>query len=123
MLFCILFAAGIIDLKYRKIPDTVITAMLLCAAIFGDISVYEKIWGFIFPAFLLFFIALKNKKLKGGDIKYLAALGLNVGISGLTGILFPACIFSVFYSIIWKRNSVPLAFMCLIGYIFWRCFL
>lgn len=120
MLFVILFAAGIIDLKYRKIPKTVIALMVIYSVTFGNLDIYERICGAVIPALPLFIIALKNKRINGGDIKYLAALGLNVGISQLTGILLLACILSGMYFIIWKKNSVPLAFVCFLGYVFWR---
>lgn len=120
MLFVILLAAGIIDLKYRKIPNIVIGIMVLYAIIFCNMQIYERIWGAVVPSLPLFIIALKNKKINGGDIKYLATLGLNVGISELASIILLACIFSGIYFIICKKNSVPLAFVCFLGYVFWR---
>lgn len=117
-----LFLAGIADFRYRNIPDWMNFLIGVCGVIFNTVSMYERIAGFILPAFPLFLIALWNPKIKGGDIKYLAALGVSVGINVLAIIMFYVLCISYVNLIIAKRNSVPLAFVSFIGYLFWRWF-
>ena len=118
-----LVSAGIYDLKYRKIPGWTLIPILVFGFIFNNTDIYERIAGFICPALPLFIVALNNPNIKGGDIKYLAALGLGVGIDALCIIIFFALCISLVYSGLTKRKSVPLAFVCLVGFICWRCFL
>lgn len=120
MLFLSVLFAGMLDLKYRKIPDEAVFLICISGVLFNEISAIEMIAGFILPALPLFLIALKNPQIKGGDIKYLAGLGFGVGINALVVILFFALIISCIYKIFMKKNSVPLAFVCLIGFILWR---
>ena len=120
MLFLSILLAGILDLKYRKIPDDVIFLISISGLFFYEVSPIETVAGAFVPAVPLFFIALKSPQIKGGDIKYLAGLGFGVGINALAVILFFALIISCIYKIFMKKNSVPLAFVCLIGFILWR---
>lgn len=123
-MFCIpLLVAGIYDLKYRKIYDWHLIVILIFGLVFNSTSIYERIAGMICPALPLFIIALNNPSIKGGDIKYLASLGFAVGINALCIIIFFAFCISLVYSVLLKRKSVPLAFVCFVGFICWRCFL
>lgn len=117
MLYIPLFIAGITDLRYRRIPNWQILLILIIGTAFSNSGIYERVAGFIFPAAPLFFIALKNQSLKGGDIKYLAALGTSVGIYELAETLFYALYISLVYMLITKKKSVPLAFVGFIGYV------
>lgn len=121
MLFLSMLIAGMLDLKYRKIPDYAIFLICISGIFFYNIGTFERIVGGIFPALPLFFVALKYPQLKGGDIKYIAGLGFGVGINALAEILFFSAVFSVFYSLIKRKTSVPLAFVCFIGFVFGRC--
>ncbi len=118
----ILLIAGMIDFKYRKIPQYMPLIICIFGVLFNNVSVYERIVGLIIPAFPLFILALGEKKLNGGDIKYLASLGFSVGINSLTAILIFAVIISLVYSFMLKRESVPLAFVGFVGYVCWTLF-
>ena len=119
----ILLVAGIFDLKYRKIPQYMPLIICIFGVLFNNVSVYERIVGLIIPAFPLFILALGEKKLNGGDIKYLASLGFSIGINSLAAVLFFAVIISLVYSMVYGKKSVPLAFVGFMGYICWRWFI
>lgn len=119
----ILLVAGIFDLKYRKIPQYMPLIICIFGVLFNNVSVYERIVGLIIPAFPLFILALGEKKLNGGDIKYLASLGFSIGINSLAAVLFFAVIISLVYSMLYGKKSVPLAFVGFMGYICWRWFI
>ena len=119
----ILLVAGIFDLKYRKIPQYMPLIICIFGVLFNNVSVYERIVGLIIPAFPLFILALGEKKLNGGDIKYLASLGFSIGINSLAAVLFFAVIISLVYSMLYGKKSVPLAFVGFMGYICWRWFM
>ena len=119
----ILLVAGIFDLKYRKIPQYMPLIICIFGVLFNNVSVYERIVGLIIPAFPLFILALVEKKLNGGDIKYLASLGFSIGINSLAAVLFFAVIISLVYSMLYGKKSVPLAFVGFMGYICWRWFI
>ena len=113
----ILLIAGMIDLKCRKISQIIPLAISLFGLLFNNVSIYERIVGLIIPAFPLFILALGDKKLNGGDIKYLASLGFSIGINSLTVVLFFSVIISLVYSMLYGKKSVPLAFVGFMGYI------
>ena len=119
----ILLIAGMIDLRYRKIPNYMPLVIAVFGFVFNDVSVYERIVGLIIPAFPLFILALGEKKLNGGDIKYLASLGFSIGINSLAAVLLFAVIISLVYSMLYGKKSVPLAFVGFMGYICWRWFI
>ena len=119
----ILLVAGIFDLKYRKIPQYMPLIICIFGVLFNNVSVYERIVGLIIPAFPLFILALGEKKLNGGDIKYLASLGFSIGINSLAAVLLFAVIISLVYSMLYGKKSVPLAFVGFMGYICWRWFI
>lgn len=121
MLFLSMLIAGMLDLRYRKIPDYAIFLICISGIFFYNIDTFERIAGAVYPALPLFLIALKNTQLKGGDIKYIAGLGFGVGINALTVILFISTVLSIVYSLLKRKTSVPLAFVCFIGFVFWRC--
>lgn len=122
MYIFILLIAGIIDWKYRKIPQYIPIVICILGLMFNNVSSYERIVGFVIPTFPLFILALKNKNIKGGDVKYLASLGVSIGIDSLVVVLFFAVMISLIYLVLSGRKSVPLAFVAFWGYIFWRWF-
>lgn len=117
MLFTVtLIYAAYLDYKTKTIPNTVIVTTLILSVICSAAPVLERIAGFLIPAVPLFFIALKNKGLKGGDIKYLSAVGAYLGLTTLAKALIPATITAVIWGFAHKEKSVPLATVFCIGY-------
>ena len=117
MMYLPLLIAGITDLRYRRIHDWQILLILLVGIAFGSCNMIERVAGFICPAIPIFFIALKNQSIKGGDIKYIAALGASIGIYALAEVILYVLILSLIYTLITKKKSVPLAFVGFLGYV------
>ena len=65
----------------------------------------------------LFFVALKYDGIKGGDVKFLSAVGAYLGLYELSLVLIPTTVTAVLYGYIKSEKSVPLAFVFYIGYI------
>jgi len=116
-IFILLVIAGYFDYKKRVIPNELILTLYVSALFFSDATVVERIAGFLIPALPLFFMALKFKDLKGGDIKYLSAVGAFFGLSTLAGILCATTISAVVWCVIKKKESVPLAVFIAVGYV------
>ena len=117
MLFTVtIIYAAYLDSKTKTIPNVVIVTTLILSVICSTAPVLERIAGFLFPAVPLFFIALKNKGLKGGDIKYLSAVGAYLGLTTVAKALIPATITAVIWGYAHKTKSVPLATVFCIGY-------
>lgn len=118
MLFTVtIIYAAYMDYKKLIITNITTTIIFILSIICSTAPVWERIAGFLLPAVPLFFIALKNKKLKGGDIKYLSAVGAYLGLTTLAKALIPATITAVIWGYAHKTKSVPLAFVFCIGYI------
>lgn len=117
--------AGYTDYKKRIIPNEIILVLYVCAVFYSSASSVERIAGFFIPALPLFFVALKNKSIKGGDIKYLSAVGAYFGLTAFAGIMSFATLTAVIWSMVKKEKSVPLALFIAVGYILdliWREF-
>lgn len=117
MLTVILLIAGLIDLKYRKIPDFVILLLLLYAVLFNDMPNIVLLSSFLLTALPFLFFSILTDKLKGGDFKFLSALGMAFGITELMRVLAFTTGYAVIYSVVTKQKSVPLAFFVLLGYV------
>ena len=121
MLTLILLIAGIIDLRYRKIPFFIILLLFAGAVIYSKANLYlffgSMIKSVIVIALPLFFIGLATDKVKGGDIKFLSVLGMALGITHFIWVLIFATGYAVIYSAITKQKSIPLAFFVLLGYL------
>ena len=105
------------DLRFRKIPDAIILMMLICGLLLSRAQLIERIAGLLLPAIPLFFIAIANKKIKGGDIKFLAVCGFYFGLTKLAAILIPTTLAGVLWTAVKKEKSLPLGFVFLIGYL------
>ena len=117
MLTVLLIAAGFIDWRYRKIPSIMILLLLLYALLWSPVSIYERITGFLIGAVPAFCIAMATDKIKGGDVKFLAALGAAVGMTYFVQTLLFAALYAVVYTLITGQKSVPLAFCVLLGWL------
>ena len=121
MLTIIMTAAGYIDLRYRKIPAFIILLLFLYALLWCPVSAYESITGFFIGAVPMFCIAAVTDKIKGGDVKFMAAFGAAAGLTCFVGTLLYTAIYAAIYTLLTRKNSVPLAFFALIGWISWKC--
>lgn len=117
MLTVILITAGYIDLFHRKIPPFIILLLFIYAVLFSPISTIEKICGFLLAALPPFLIAFVSDKIKGGDLKFIAMLGMAIGIVNLAWLLLFTTVYAIIYSVVKKEKSVPLAFCVLLGWL------
>lgn len=117
MLTVILIIAGYIDLFHRKISPFIILLLFIYAVLLSPIAVIDKICGFILAALPLSIFALATDKLKGGDLKFIAMLGMAIGIVNLAWLLLFTTGYAIIYSVVKKEKSVPLAFCVLLGWL------
>ena len=87
MLAVILISAGYIDLRYRKIPTVIILLLFIYALIISPVSLYERMAGFIVGVVPMFCIGVMTNKIKGGDVKFIAAVGAAIGLNSLAAVL------------------------------------
>lgn len=113
----LIFISGILDYKYRKIPDLIIILILGWALFLSSAPIFERIAGFIVTAIPLFILALPTGKIKGGDYKYLVACATALGIDVFVSILFFSCIAAFIWSLVRREKTVPLAFVFMVGYV------
>ncbi|OQB12316.1 MAG: Type 4 prepilin-like proteins leader peptide-processing enzyme [Firmicutes bacterium ADurb.Bin193] len=113
----LLFVCAYTDIRFRKIPAAIILIMFIYGACISHVQILERIAGLLLPAVPLFFIAIANKKIKGGDIKFLAVCGFYFGLTKLSAILIPSTLAGVLWTAVKKEKSVPLGFVFLIGYL------
>lgn len=119
----LLVYAGYVDYRERIIPTAIVLILYVCTVLFSSVSVMERIAGFLIPALPLFLFALKWKSLKGGDIKYLSAVGAYFGLTAFASIMSFAALSAVIWGKAKKKKSVPLALFIAVGYVFyliWR---
>lgn len=121
MFTILLAAAGFIDLRYRKIPAVIILLLLLYALLWSPVSFYERITGFFIGAIPVFCIAAATDKIKGGDVKFLAALGAAAGMACFVKTLLITTLYAAVYTMITGQKSVPLAFFVLLGWLTMKC--
>ena len=112
----LIFTSGMIDYKYRKIPNLIIILILGWALFFSSVPSFERIAGFIVTAIPLFILAITTGKIKGGDYKFLVACATALGITVFIKTLAFAVIIAIGWSLIKREESVPLAFAFLGGY-------
>ena len=117
MLAVMLITAGYIDLRYRKIPSVIILLLFIYALTISPVSFYERMAGFLVGAVPMFCIAVITNKIKGGDVKFIAAVGAAIGLNSLAAVLCFTSLYAVVYSVVLKKKSVPLAFFVLLGWI------
>ncbi len=125
-----LICAAITDWRKRIIPDwtwIVIFIMGIVTAVINEytdevifnVSLTDKIAGFLIPTVTLFVIALKfgGNGIGGGDIKLTAAMGFCFGLYGLVFILFFAVIPACVYAGVKKQRNIPLGTFLCIGFL------
>lgn len=117
MLTAILAAAGYIDFKKRKIPNCIILLLALYALFFAAGDPLSKLISFALVFIPCITIAVITDKLKGGDVKFIAALSSCIGVFTLAEILAITMALSFLYTGITKERSVPLAFIVFLSWI------
>jgi Flp pilus assembly protein protease CpaA len=113
----LLLTSGIIDYKYRKIPDTIIFLIFAWVLFFSSATSFERIAGFLVTAVPLFIFAFTTGKLKGGDYKFLVVCAGALGISFFVEVLISTVVISLIWTFLKSEDSVPLAFNFMLGYI------
>lgn len=120
MIFLLLLIyAAYIDYTRRQIPNSVIAGICL-TAFFSKTPAFERMMGLFLLTLPSFFVALKYERLKGGDVKFLAAVCAYLGIYNLALALIPATVTAIVYGCVRKEKSVPLAFVFCMGYIIFK---
>lgn len=112
----LILISGIIDYKYRKIPDIINILVFVWALLFSSAPLYERTVGFFVTAVPLLILALITDKIKGGDYKFLVACASALGISVFVKTLAFTVLIAVPWSIVERKKSVPLAFVFMLGY-------
>lgn len=113
----LILVSGLIDYKYRQIPNFIILMIFVWALLFSSASCFERIAGLLVTAVPLFVLALTTGKIKGGDYKFLVACATALGLSVFIKSLTFAVMAAVGWSLIKKDKSVPLAFAFMVGYV------
>ncbi len=120
MIFLILLLyAAYTDYTRREIKNSVILGIYVLS-LFSNASVFDKVTGLFLLTLPLFFIALKYDGIKGGDVKFLSAVGAYLGLYELSQALIPTTITAVIMGYVRSEKSVPLAFVFCIGYIIFK---
>lgn len=119
----LLFITGLIDYRYRKIPDILALMLGIYAVFFSGAAPISRAEGFIITAVPLFIIAVSTGKLKGGDVKYLTACAAAMGLIPFTWSLVFATGIAIIWSLITRETSVPLAFVFMLGYALYDTFI
>ena len=117
MIFLILLLyAAYTDYTRREIPNSIIIG-IYALSLFSKAAVFDKGTGLFLLTLPLFLVALKYDGIKGGDVKFLSAVGAYLGLYELSLVLIPTTVTAVLYGYIKSEKSVPLAFVFYIGYI------
>ena len=119
----LLFITGLIDYRYRKIPNIPVLMLVIYAFFFSSAAPITRAEGFIVTAVPLFIIAVSTGKLKGGDVKYLIACASAMGLIPFTWSLVFATGIAIIWSLITRETSVPLAFVFMLGYALYDTFI
>lgn len=119
----LLFITGLIDYRYRKIPDILVLMLGVYALLFSSAAPISRAEGFIVTALPLFIIAISTGKLKGGDVKYMVVCAVAMGLIPFTWSLVFATGISIIWSLITREKSVPLAFVFMLGYALYEIFI
>ena len=116
-MFTLLLTSGIIDYKYRKIPNIIILMIFGWALFFSSAPIFERVAGFLVTAIPLFILAITTGKIKGGDYKFLVVCAGALGISVFVKVMISTVIISLIWTFFKKEDSVPLAFDFMLGYV------
>lgn len=119
MFLLLILYAAYTDYTRREIPNSIILYIYVLSLASNNL-IFERITGFLIPALPLFFIALKYDGIKGGDVKFLSAVGAYLGLFNLALVLIPTTVTAVVWSYVRSEKSAPLATVFCIGYIIFK---
>ena len=103
MIFLILLLyAAYTDYTRREIPNSIIIG-IYALSLFSNASVFDKVTGLFLLTLPLFFVALKYDGIKGGDVKFLSAVGAYLGLYELSLVLIPTIVW--IYKVREKRSA------------------
>jgi len=114
-LFLILVAAACafyIDAKHRIIPNELVLAILLLAAVFGltgaiPFEIWSSLLGFA-ACFVIFFVpSLFGRKIGAGDVKLAAVMGFALGLTGALYAIVCMGLLVLAYVLIDQRMPLP----------------
>ncbi len=104
-----------IDIDHKLILDKISIPLIFLGILFallGTITIKSSLLGAI-SGFMLFYLIrwvyLKSKGIEGlggGDVKYIAAVGAFLGISGMLFVIFFSSFFAIILSIIFRRRTI-----------------
>jgi len=123
--FLVLLIGGLIDFRFRIIPDWVPIA-LVAIGLFTGGSIWDKAIGAILPAAAVYIVYRLGGGLPGGgDIKLYMALGFNLGIQNIVLVLSISLIVGMILALKQSktvkeklmRQKVPMGFCVAIGYL------
>lgn len=112
LLLCVAASAFYIDALHRVIPNQLVLAVLVLAAVFGltgaaPFHIVSSLIGFA-VCFVLFFIpAAWGRKIGAGDVKFAAAVGFALGFTGSLYAIAGMGAFVLLYMLLFER--VPMA--------------
>lgn len=103
IIFSSLVLLSYIDIKKRIIPDKIIFSLIIPGIflnlLISDICIKDMILGFLFGGGSLFLISFILGGIGGGDIKFMAIMGLYIGLNSTVKALTISFIVSGFISI------------------------
>ena len=127
-IYIVVLYAAIWDYKHRIIPDKVSVALVLFGVVgaifipaggYGFIRLGDRLIAGLIPAVTLIMIYQLDKRIGGGDLKLLTALGFNLGLNALAVVLIATTVTAAIWSWHKHQNSVPLAVFLAIGITFY----
>ena len=116
-LFLCLGLVSISDIRFKKIPDSLVASIFLIGIIAGRVSYAQSIVGaFVLPAILML---LSSKfPMGGGDIKLISALGFCLGFWCQMVILVVGMSLSLAVTLITRKKAIILGPFISFGAIF-----
>ena len=122
------YVAAVVDIKEKRIPNTLILAMLsawvliMVPKLFTDISttlvlLTDSVIGMALGGGVFLVVYLISRKgLGGGDVKYMASAGLYLGLSGVMPAMFCGTVAAALVGValivlkkIGRKDTIPLA--------------
>ena len=103
VLTSVLIVVSFIDIEYQIIPNKIIAFTLIMGIMFSfidNISFMNAVLGMLLGGGILLVLALVPGALGGGDIKFMFALGIFLGVKGVLFALFLAFIIAAIISVL-----------------------
>jgi prepilin signal peptidase PulO-like enzyme (type II secretory pathway) len=132
LLDSLLIVATVIDLRHRLITNVFIAVVLISCMIFlliGNITIVDALLGMAVGGGLLYIFSLIPGAMGGGDVKFMLAMGLSLGVKATVWALMlgfvlasVTIIFLLAFKIIGRKDRIPfgpfLSFGCFAAFHF-----